>query len=169
MDGFSKWPTASFCKTTEDQTAVRFLEQYIVLYGVPKTFRTDKVTAFTGRTLRVFCKSHQTKLIYRTPYKHTPTGLGERGNRSIKEIPLTNIKAGEKFGKALKIALDVMRKTHHTRLNKTAFELHYGHESNTEISNLLNLDVLEKNNEIVYFNKTRHPTGGFIQRTWRCL
>ena len=37
-----------------------------------------------------------------------------------------------------------MRKTHHTRLNKTAFELHYGREPITEISNLLNLDLLKK-------------------------
>ena len=69
---------------------------------------------------------------------HTPTRLVERGVRMLKEVLLTNIKAGETFGKALNIALDVMRKTHHTRLNKSAFELHYGREPNTEISSLLN-------------------------------
>ena len=42
------------------------------------------------------------------------------------------------------MALDVMRKTPHTRLNKSAFELHYGWEPNTEISNLLNKDALKK-------------------------
>ena len=68
----------------------------------------------------------------------------ERGVRTLKEILLTNIKAGENFGKALDMALDVMRKTPHTRLNKSAFELHYGREPNTEISNLLNIDALKK-------------------------
>ena len=36
-----------------------------------------------------------------------------------------------------------MRKTPHTRLKKSAFELHYGKKPNTEISNLQNLDEIE--------------------------
>ena len=48
----------------------------------------------------------------------------------------TNIKTGEKFGKELDIALDVMRQTPHTQLNKTAFELHYSREPNEGISDL---------------------------------
>ena len=35
------------------------------------------------------------------------------------------------------LLLDVMRKTPHSRLKKSAFELHYGRKPNTEISNLL--------------------------------
>ena len=62
----------------------------------------------------------------------------------MKENLLTNIKAGERFGKALDISSDVMRKTPHTRLKKSAFELHYGRKPNTEISNLLNPDEIEK-------------------------
>ena len=140
MDRFSKWPAASFCKSTDSQMAVKFLEQYVNLNGIPKTIRTDKSTAFTSRSLKEFCKGHQMKLIHGTPYIHTPTGLVERGVRTLKEILLTNVRAGESFGKALDMALDVMRKTPHTRLNKSAFELHYGREQNTEISNLLNRD-----------------------------
>ena len=123
---------------------VRFLEQYIRLNGIPKTIRTDKATAFTGRFFRNFCKRHYIRIIYGTPYIHTPTGLVERGVRTLKENILTNIKAGERFGKALDLSLDVMRKTPHTRLRKSAFELHYGRKPNTEISNLINLDTLEK-------------------------
>ena len=37
-----------------------------------------------------------------------------------------------------------MRKTPHLRLKKSAFELHYGRKPNTEMSNLLKLDNLEK-------------------------
>ena len=42
------------------------------------------------------------------------------------------------------MSLEVMRKTPHTRLRKSAFELHYARKSNLEISNLLKLDTLEK-------------------------
>ena len=37
-----------------------------------------------------------------------------------------------------------MRKTPPTRFKKSAFELHYGRKPNTEMSNLLNLDEIEK-------------------------
>ena len=37
-----------------------------------------------------------------------------------------------------------MRKTPHTRLNKSAFKQHYGREPNTEISILLYIDALKK-------------------------
>ena len=79
-------------------------------------------------------------MIYGTPYIHTPTGLVERGVRTLKENLLPNIKAGERLGKALDLSLDVMRKTPHTKLKKSAFELHYGRKPNTEITNLLNSD-----------------------------
>ena len=144
MDRYSKWPAASLCKTTDGQTAVKFLEQYITLNGIPKTIKTDKDTAFTGRLFKEFCKNHQIKLVYGTPYIHTTTGLVERGVRTLKGTLLTNIRAGEKFGKALVIALDLIQKTPHTRLKETAFKLHCGREPNTEISNLLNLDILKK-------------------------
>ena len=145
IDRCSKWPAASFCNYTDGETAVKFLEQYIELNGIPNSIRTDKETAFTGRLFRDFCKNHYIKLIYGTPYIHTPTGLVERGARTLKDNLLTNIKAGERFGKALYIYLDVMRKTAHTKLKKSAFELHYGRKPNTELTILLNLDNLTNN------------------------
>ena len=98
MDRFSKWPAASLCKYTDGETAVKFIEQYIQLNGIPKMIRTYKATAFTGRLFRYFCRKHYIKLIYGTPYIHTPTGLVERGVRTLEENLLTNIKAGERFG-----------------------------------------------------------------------
>ena len=64
MDRFSKWPAASFFTSTDGETAIKFLEQYIQLNGIPKTIRTDKVTAFTGHLFRDFCKKtlHQTNI-----------------------------------------------------------------------------------------------------------
>ena len=145
MDKYSKWPVASFCTSTDGEAAVKFLEQYIGLNEIPKTIRTDKTTAFTGRFFRDFCRKHYIKSIYGKPYIHTPTGLVERGVRTLKENLLTIVKAGERFGKALDISLYVMRRTPHMRLKQSAFELQYGRKQpNTEISNLLNLDEIEK-------------------------
>ena len=49
---------------------------------------------------------------------HTPTCLVKRGVRALKESLLTIMKAGERFGKASDISLEVMRNTPHTRLKK---------------------------------------------------
>ena len=38
IDRFSKWPAACFCTSTDGETAVNVLEQYINLNGVPKTW-----------------------------------------------------------------------------------------------------------------------------------
>ena len=108
FDRYSKWPAASFSKHTDGETAVKFLEQYILLNGIPKTIKADKATAFTGRLFRDFCKKRYMKFIFETPYIHTPRGLVERGDRTLKENRLPNNKAGERFGKALDLSLDVM-------------------------------------------------------------
>ena len=67
MDRFSKWQAASFCTSTDGETAIKFLEQYIQINGVPETIRTDKATAFTARPFRTFSKEHYIKLLYGTP------------------------------------------------------------------------------------------------------
>ena len=85
MDRFSKCPAARVCTSTDGEMPFKYLEKYIQLNGVPKTIRTDKATAFTGRLFRNFCKEHYIKLIYGTQYIHTPTGLVERGVRTLKK------------------------------------------------------------------------------------
>ena len=50
MVRFSEWPAARFCTSTDGETAINSLEQYIQLNGVPKTIRTDKATAGQRRS-----------------------------------------------------------------------------------------------------------------------
>ena len=85
MDRYSKWPAASLRKSTDGETAVNCFQQYIQLNGIPKTIRTDKASAFTGHCFRDFCKKNYISLVYGTPYIHTPTGLVERGMRTLKK------------------------------------------------------------------------------------
>ena len=144
MDRFSKWPAASFCTFTDGETAKNFVEQYIQLNRIPKTIRADKAIAFTGRLFRNFCKKHYMKLKYGTPYILSPAGSVERAVKTLKETLLTNIKSGERFGRALDMSLDEMRKTPCTRLKQSGFELQYDRKPNTEMINLLNLDKIEK-------------------------
>ena len=137
MDRYSKWPSACICKRTDGTTVINFMNQLTMVHGIPKTIRTDKGTAFTGKKFRNYCRSKNIKLIYGTPNLHTPTGLVERGVRSLKESMLTNLKDNKSMNESIDLALEVMRMTPHTRLKKSAFELHFGRKPNTELSNLL--------------------------------
>ena len=138
-DRYSRLPAACICEAPTGKTAKNFLEQYITLNGLPQTIRTDKGTAFTGKEFREICKSLKIKLIYGTPYIHTPTGLVERGIRTLKEYLRTNLEEGYNINEALSRSLNVMRTTVHSSIKETPFERHYGRKPRTEIHNYLNM------------------------------
>ena len=94
------------------------MEQYKTPNSLPQTIRTDKGTAFTGKEFRDFCKSLKIKLIYGTRYIHTPTGLVERGIKTLKEYIRTNLEEGYVINEALSRSLNVMRMTVHSSIKK---------------------------------------------------
>ena len=49
---YSKWQAANSCTSTDGETTVKFLQQYIRLNSILKTITTDKASAFTGRLFR---------------------------------------------------------------------------------------------------------------------
>ena len=100
IDRYSRWPAACICEAPTGKTAKNFLEQYITINGLPQTIRTDEDTAFTGKEFRKICKSLKIKLIYGTPYIHTPTGLVERGIITLKEYLRTNLEEGYNINEA---------------------------------------------------------------------
>ena len=92
FDRYSRWPVACICEAPTGKFAKTFLEQYILLNGIPQTIRTDKGTAFLGNEFRSVCKKakHKTNIWYAI-YIHTATGLVERGMKSLKDITRTNL------------------------------------------------------------------------------
>ena len=84
VDRYSRWPAACTCQVPTSNTSKLFLDQYILLHGMPQTIRTDKGTAFSGGEFRQMCKNLNMKLIHGTPYIHTATGLVERGIKNSK-------------------------------------------------------------------------------------
>ena len=139
IDRYSRWPAACICEAPTGKTAKTFLEQYILLNGIPQTIRTDKGTAFTGNEFRTACKKLNIKLIYGTPSIHTATGLVERGIKTLKDLMKTNLEDKCTVSEALGRSLMVMRTTVHSTIKETPFERHYGRKPRTEITSYLNL------------------------------
>ena len=139
IDRYSRWPAACISEAPNGRTAKTFLEQYILLNGIPQVIRTDKGTAFTGTEFRQKCKSLNIKLIYGTPYIHTATGLVKRGIKTLKDLMRANLEDKCNVNEALHRSLMVMRTTVHSKIKETPFERHYGRKPRTEVTSFLNL------------------------------
>ena len=147
IDRYSRWPAACICEAPNGKTAKTFLEQYILLNGIPQVIRTDKGTVFTGNEFRSTCKKLNIKLIYGTHYIHTATGLVERGIKTLKDLMKANLEDKCTVNEALSRSLNVMRTTIHSSIKETPFERHYGRKPRTEITSYLNIPT--EINEIV--------------------
>ena len=139
IDRYSRWPAACICEVPNGKTAKTFLEQYLLLNGIPKVIKTDKRTAFTGNEFRSTCKKLNIKLIYGTPYIHTSTGLVERGIKTLKDSMKTNLEDKCTVSEALSRSLNVMRSTIHSSIKETPFERHNGRKPRTELTSYLNI------------------------------
>ena len=134
IDRYSRRPAACICETSTGKTAKSFLEQYINLSGKLQSIRTDKGTAFTGKDFRVFSKNIIIKLIYGTSYIHTPTGLVERGIKTLKNYMRAILWDGWTINEALSRSLNVMRTTVLSSIKETPFERHYRRKPRTELT-----------------------------------
>ena len=86
------------------------------------------------------------KLKYGTPYIHTPTGLVERGIKTLKDYMKTNLWDGCTLNEALARSLNVMRTTVHSSIKKAPFERHYGRKPRTKLNDYLNVSPNHKTN-----------------------
>ena len=78
---------------------------------ITKNYKNRQSTGCNGPSLTTVLKRKSVLQIYRKQYINTPTGYVDPGVRTSKEILLPNFKAGQPFGKALDLALGVMRTT----------------------------------------------------------
>ena len=63
----------------------------------------------------------------------------ERGIKTLKEYPRTNLEEGYNINEALSRSLHVMRTTVHSSIKETPFERHCGRKPRTEVHNYLNM------------------------------
>ena len=137
VDRFSKWPTAKICKSAEIKEVLNFLKQNFNLYGLPEKIKTDKGVAFFSKEYKDFCESENIEIEYSTPGIHTRTGAVERAIQTLKNLINTNLEENICLTECVTRALNVMRKTIHTGMKITPFELHHGRKPRTELTNVI--------------------------------
>ena len=132
VDKNSRWPVAKICKNTNHDTVFTFLREYINVYEVPKTIKSDNGSAFISKEYKIFCKEYNITRKYGTPNLHTGTELVERTIHSLKNLTKTNLEETQNLRESLNKALYVLRFTIHSETKKTPFELHFGREPGTK-------------------------------------
>ena len=155
VDKNSRWPVAKICKNTNHDTVLPFPREYINVYGVPKTIKSDNGSAFISK--KSFCKEYILFRRYGTPNLHTGTGLVERTIQSLKNLTKINLEATENLRESLNKALCVLRFTIHSETKKTSFDLHFGREPGTKSSNLKIANSVDSKDLSVFI--TRNSAG----------
>ena len=115
---------------------VKILRSYIRNHGIPESIRTDHGSGFHSDVVKEFCKMRGIKHILTAVGDHWSCGLVERSIQTIKR-KLGTEKLDPNFKNlksTLQQTIDDIRKTKHSTLKVSPFELHFGRKPNTEFS-----------------------------------
>ena len=133
LDWFYKFPSVLISKTTGAKKVIKFLDSYVRIHGFPHSIRTDHGSGFKNNLVQEFCSNRGIKHTLSPVGDHRGSGLVERSIQTIKR-KLGVAKLDPNF-KNLKDTshqiFEDIRKSNHSVLKKSPFELHFGRKPNT--------------------------------------
>ena len=133
IDRFSKFPSVLISKTTGAKKVTKFLDSYIRIHGLPRSIRTDHGSGFKNNLVQEFCSNRGIKHILSPVGDHRGSGLVERSIQTIKrKLGVAKLDPNFKNLKdTIHKKLEDIRKSNHSVLKKSPFELHFGRKPNT--------------------------------------
>ena len=131
---FSKFPSALISITTGAKKVTKLLESYIRIHGLPHSIRTDHDSCFKNNLVQYLCSSRGIKHVLSPVGDHRGSGLVERAIQTIKrKLGVAKLDLNFKnFKETIEQILEEIRKSNHSVLMKSPFELHFGLKPNTE-------------------------------------
>ena len=134
IDRFSKFPSVFISKTTGAKKVTQFLDSYIRIHGLPHSNRTDHGSGFKNNLVQEFCSSRGIKHVLSPVGDHRGIGLVERTIQTIKsKLGVAKLDPDFKnFKETVHQILEDTRKSNHSVLKKSPFELRFGRKPNTE-------------------------------------
>ena len=139
IDRFSKFPTAEvFDRANADKT-LKFLQEYVLLHGIPRSIRLNQARCHTGNQIKAFCSQNNIQLIEAPIHDHRAIGLVERLIQAIKSR-LVCIKTAAQNQFNLKASINSiiyqLRICRQKTINISPFEAHFDRKANTPFSNI---------------------------------
>ena len=83
-DRFSKFPTAEVFDRANADNILKFLQEYVLLHGIPRSIRLDQARCQTGQRFKAFFNQNNIKLFEAPIHDHRAIGLVERLVQTIK-------------------------------------------------------------------------------------
>ena len=84
IDRFSKFPTAEVFDRANADNILKFLQEFVLLHGIPRSIRLDQARCQTGLQIEAFCNQNNIQLIEAPIHDHRAIGLVERLIETIK-------------------------------------------------------------------------------------
>ena len=139
IDLFSKFPTAEVFERLNADNILKFLQEYVLLHGIPRSIRLDQARCQTGQQITAFCSQNNIQLIEAPIHDHRAIGLVERLIQTIK-IRLAVIKTAAPNQYNVKASINSiiyqLRICRQKTINVSPFEAHFGRKANTPLSNI---------------------------------
>ena len=85
IDRFSKFPTAEVFDRANADIILKFLQEYVLLHGIPRTFRLDQARCQTGQQVKTFFCQNNIQLIEAPIHDSRAIGLVEKANTDNQE------------------------------------------------------------------------------------
>ena len=154
FDRFSKFPTAEVFDRANADNILKFLQEYVLLHGIPRTIRLDQVRCQTGQQVKTFCSQNNIQLIEAPIHDHKAIGLVERLIQTINNR-LACIKTAARNQFNVKASINSiiyqLRICRQKNTNISPFEAHFGRKANAPLSNITTKPEPKKSNLQKYF------------------
>ena len=118
---------------------LKFLQDYALLHGIPRTIRLDQAQYQIGQQIKAFCNQNNTQLIEAPKHDHRVIGLVEKPIQTIKSR-LVCIKTAAQNNFNLKASIDLIiyqrRICRQKTINRSPFEAHFERKAKKFSSNI---------------------------------
>ena len=139
IDRFLKLPTAEVLDRANAENILKFLQEYVLLHGIPRAIRLDQARCQTGQQIKAFCSQNNKQLIEAPIHDHRTIGLVERLIQTIKNrLACIKTAAQNQFNVKASINSIIyqLRICRQKTINISLFEAHFGRKANTPLSNI---------------------------------
>ena len=139
IDRCSKFPTVDVFDRANADNILKFLQECVLLHGIPRSIILDQARCQTGHQIKAFCSQNNTQLIEALIHDHRAIGLVERLIQTIKNC-LACIQTAAQTQFTLKASINSiiyqLRICRQKTINISPFEAHFGRKANTPLSNI---------------------------------
>ena len=118
---------------------MKFLQEYVLLHGIPRSIRLDQARCQTGQQIKAFRSQNNIQLIEAPIHDHRAIGLVESLIKTIKNR-LACIKTAARNQFNVKASINSiiyqLRICRQKTINVSPFEAHFGRKANTPLCNI---------------------------------